>query len=293
MNRFLYLSSALFLSVSNSSCVKDKIDVDKPNLLVIMTDEHSIRTLGCYREHMAECQRNLWGSSLKIETPNIDRLASEGALCLNFFTSAPVSTPARASFQTGLYPPAAGAPINGMPKYSNINTFADVLSENGYSTTYVGKWHLAGVPKIPGRMYYEPGFSFGWQNRNYKFETDHEKWYKVKEKPNRIYITNKNKEGDDAYEYSTDFLTNKVIELLEEGGLINVHTEGSEHYLLVSELPDVERYSRMYYDLSINKEGIDAIHHLLERMEEMKREMDSLRKQLTLYRKREIEDTDR
>ena len=68
------------------------------------------------------------------------------------------------------------------------------------------------------------------------------------------------------------------IELLEEGGLINVHTEGSEHYLLVSELPDME--------------GIDAIHHLLERMEEMKREMDSLRKQLTLYRKREIEDTD-
>ncbi|MCS3025874.1 sulfatase-like hydrolase/transferase [Bacteroides xylanisolvens] len=216
MNRFLYLSSALFLSVSNSSCVKDKIDVDKPNLLVIMTDEHSIRTLGCYREHMAECQRNLWGSSLKIETPNIDRLASEGALCLNFFTSAPVSTPARASFQIGLYPAAAGAPINGMPMDSNLMTFADVLSENGYSTTYVGKWHLAGVPKIPGRMYYEPGFSFGWQNRNYMFETDHEKWYKVKEKPNRIYITNKNKEGDDAYEYSTDFLTNKVIELLEE-----------------------------------------------------------------------------
>ena len=61
MNRFLYLSSALFLSVSNSSCFKDKTDVDKPNLLVIMTDEHSIRTLGCYREHMAECQRNLWG----------------------------------------------------------------------------------------------------------------------------------------------------------------------------------------------------------------------------------------
>ena len=47
----------------------------------------------------------------------------------------------------------------------------------------------------------------------------------------------------------------QFIELLEEGGLINVHTEGSEHYLLVSELPDVERYSRMYYDLSINMEG--------------------------------------
>ena len=48
------------------------------------------------------------------------------------------------------------------------------------------------------------------------------------------------------------------IEMLEEGGLINVHTEGGEHYLLLSELPNVERYSRMYYDLSINMEGIEA-----------------------------------
>lgn len=80
------------------------------------------------------------------------------------------------------------------------------------------------------------------------------------------------------------------IEMLEEGGLINVHTEGGEHYLLLSELPNVERYSRMYYDLSINMEGIDAIHHLLERMEDMRHEMRSLRKQLLLYREREIED---
>ena len=54
------------------------------------------------------------------------------------------------------------------------------------------------------------------------------------------------------------------IEMLEEGGLINVHTEG----------------------------GVDAIHHLLERMEDMRHEMRSLRKQLLLYREREIEDMD-
>ena len=73
------------------------------------------------------------------------------------------------------------------------------------------------------------------------------------------------------------------IELLEEGGLINVHTEGSEHYLLVSELPDVERYSRMYYDLSINMEGIDAIHHMLERMERLQQEVSFLRRQLRRF----------
>ncbi len=82
------------------------------------------------------------------------------------------------------------------------------------------------------------------------------------------------------------------IDLLEEGGLIEVRAEGGEHYLLVSQLPEVERYSRMYYDLSINMEGIDAIHHLLERMEDMRRELDSLHKQLLLYRGHEIEDID-
>jgi len=49
-------------------------------------------------------------------------------------------------------------------------------------------------------------------------------------------------------------------------------TEGGERYLTFTQLPDVERYSRMYYDLSINIEGIDAIHHLLQRMEEMQNE---------------------
>ena len=62
--------------------------------------------------------------------------------------------------------------------------------------------------------------------------------------------------------------------------------------MFLSELPSVERYSRMYYDLAINMEGIDAIHHLLERMEAMRREMNSLRNQLLLYREREIEDAD-
>ena len=82
------------------------------------------------------------------------------------------------------------------------------------------------------------------------------------------------------------------IDRLQEGGLIDIQTENGERFLLFSQLPDVERYSRMYYDLSINMEGIDAIHHLLEKMEDMRREMSSLRKQLLLYREREIEDMD-
>lgn len=74
------------------------------------------------------------------------------------------------------------------------------------------------------------------------------------------------------------------IDLLQEGGLIDVQTEDGEQYLLFSQLPDVERYSRMYYDLSINMEGIDAIRHLLGRVEEMQREICSLRSRLTAFR---------
>ena len=75
------------------------------------------------------------------------------------------------------------------------------------------------------------------------------------------------------------------IDLLEETGLIQIQVEGGEHYLLISQLPELERYSRMYYDLSINLEGIDAIHHLLKRMELMRQEMNVLRSRLLLYSK--------
>lgn len=75
------------------------------------------------------------------------------------------------------------------------------------------------------------------------------------------------------------------IDLLEETGLIQVQVEGGEHYLLISQLPELERYSRMYYDLSINLEGIDAIHHLLKRMELMRQEMNVLRSRLLIYSK--------
>ncbi|WP_418697666.1 chaperone modulator CbpM [Bacteroides sp.] len=73
------------------------------------------------------------------------------------------------------------------------------------------------------------------------------------------------------------------IDRLQEGGLIDIRTEDGERYLLFSQLPDVERYSRMYYDLSINMEGIDAIHHLLERVEDMQREIHALRSRLRLF----------
>lgn len=73
------------------------------------------------------------------------------------------------------------------------------------------------------------------------------------------------------------------IFLLEEGGLIDITIVEGERYLYSSQLHELERYSRMYYDLSINIEGIDAIHHLLNRVESMQQEIENLKNKLRLY----------
>lgn len=71
---------------------------------------------------------------------------------------------------------------------------------------------------------------------------------------------------------------------LEEGGLIEIRTINGEQYLLASQLRELERYSHLYYDLSINIEGIDAIRHMLERMDHLQREVHQLRRQLRQFR---------
>lgn len=70
---------------------------------------------------------------------------------------------------------------------------------------------------------------------------------------------------------------------LEEGGLIEIRIVEGEKFLKASQLHDIERYTRMYYDLSINFEGIDAIHHLLNRVKSMQQEIDWLQKKLKVY----------
>ena len=114
--------------------------LSQPNVIIIQTDEHNLRTLGCYREQMNEAQAFVWGKGNKVDTPNIDSLARDGLICTNYFASSPVCTPSRASWVSGLYPQATGSANNNLPLKDSIVTFAEVLRQRGYATSYLGKW---------------------------------------------------------------------------------------------------------------------------------------------------------
>ncbi|MFI3331772.1 MAG: sulfatase-like hydrolase/transferase [Rikenellaceae bacterium] len=233
------------------SCTAERAAEQRPNLLIIQTDEQSFRTLGCYRSQLPESQGFIWGAEAKVETPHIDRLAAEGLLCNNFYAASPVSTPSRASFQTGLYPIATGAPINGMAMDANLETFAEVLRQDGYQTDYVGKWHLAGTPHVD-KLYISPGYDFGYMDRSYVFETNHSKWYKIVGEPNEIVASNKVPEQVDPAMYSTDFLTDRCLEMLER--------DKDKPFCMMLSIPDPhspnigrEPYQTMFGDMKIEK----------------------------------------
>ena len=70
---------------------------------------------------------------------------------------------------------------------------------------------------------------------------------------------------------------------LHEVGLIEIISEGEAQYLQEEKIKDVERMVRLHYGLNINPEGIDAIHQLLDRVEQLQQELVKVKNRLRLY----------
>jgi choline-sulfatase len=103
--------------------------MDKPNLLLIMTDQQRWDAMGC--------------SGGWVETPNMDRIAGEGIRFSNCVTNSPVCIPARLSLATGLYPHNTGVWQNmGHTLSPDAKTWMQVVREAGYRTSLFGKTHL-------------------------------------------------------------------------------------------------------------------------------------------------------
>ena len=192
--------------------------MSKPNLLIIHTDEHNFRTLGCYRDLMTEDQAFVWGPGVKVDTPHIDSLARDGAICDSYYSSSPVCSPSRASFVSGLYPIATDVYKNDIPLKEGLITFAEVLKNQGYATSYLGKWHLGGEAK-PG---FAPEQKFGFEDNRYMWNRGHWKKLGLRE-DDTPYVAARNNRGEpasrvggaDEKSFTTDWLTTRTLEIIE------------------------------------------------------------------------------
>lgn len=110
----------------------------RPNIIFILSDDHAKPAISAYGSELSEMA----------PTPNIDRLASEGAIFNNFFCTNSISGPSRACLLTGKYSNVHGMYQNegGLVFDNTQPTTATILQKSGYNTAVVGKWHLYSTP---------------------------------------------------------------------------------------------------------------------------------------------------
>ena len=74
------------------------------------------------------------------------------------------------------------------------------------------------------------------------------------------------------------------VDSLDESGLIRIVFQDDEKFIEYDDLSVIEQYNRWYYDLNINVEGIEALHHILDRVKNLQSEIDSLNNELRFYK---------
>ncbi|HMU47781.1 MAG TPA: sulfatase [Chitinophagaceae bacterium] len=105
----------------------------RPNIIYIMSDDHDADAISAYSKQL-------------ISTPNIDRLANEGIKFNKAFVGNSICAPARATLLTGQHSHKNGIKDNRTRFDSSKTTIAHLLSNSGYQTALIGKWHLHSYP---------------------------------------------------------------------------------------------------------------------------------------------------
>jgi len=152
MKRTIFKITLFFSLLALASCAKQEVTTP-PNIIFIMADDHAYQAISAY------------GHGLN-ETPNIDRIANEGAIFTNSFVANSICAPSRATMLTGKHSIMNGKVDNHQKFDWGQQTFPSILRDNGYQTALIGKIHLDGVPQgfdyssvlIGQGAYYNPDF---------------------------------------------------------------------------------------------------------------------------------------
>jgi arylsulfatase A len=197
------LGATALLSLSACS-VKDKTAETKhPNIIYILADDLGYGDLGCYGQKV-------------IETPNLDRMASEGIRFINHYTGSTVCAPSRCALLTGKHTGHSFVrgnkeikPEGQMPMPSETRTIAHSLKNAGYSTACVGKWGLGypGSDSDPLKMGFDYFFGYNCQMKAHHYFPEY-----LWENDKKVFYP-ENKDGQQEM-YSHDKTTQKAVDFI-------------------------------------------------------------------------------
>ena len=136
----------------------------RPNVIFIITDDHTSQAISAYGSKLAK-------------TPNIDRIAKDGAILYNNVVVNSICGPSRATLLTGKYSHSNGYKLNEKVFDINQAVFPEELQKNGYQTAWVGKMHLGSLPHgfdylniLPGHGWYYNSDFVNSQNQKKRHE---------------------------------------------------------------------------------------------------------------------------
>lgn len=186
---------------------------EKPNLIVIMADDLGYADVG-------------FNGSKEIPTPNIDRIAENGVVFSNGYVTYSVCSPSRAGFITGRYPQRFGYERNvqyrpddpDMGLSKEETTIAGSLSQVGYKSGIIGKWHMgAHISNHPLNRGFDEFFGhLGGGHRYFPEELTFNDSYKVDNEPDsyRTWIM-RNHEHVQTKQYLTDEFSDEAVSFVE------------------------------------------------------------------------------
>ena len=151
------MQKKIIISLLASCYLLISVAAKGPNILFIFSDDHAEAAISAYGSHLAK----------SAPTPNLDRIAKEGAIFKNSFCANSICGPSRACILTGLHSHTNGFLDNNNSRFDGTQTtFPRLIQKEGYQTAMIGKWHLVSNPTgfnyweiLPGQgAYYNPDF---------------------------------------------------------------------------------------------------------------------------------------